>query len=69
MVTYLAVGLLGQTNGEVQRLWLFMVPLVCLFVAEETQTLFKRRESGIVLVVILQLVTLFLTVKFQDFYG
>lgn len=69
MVTYLAVGLLGQTRGEVQRLWLFMVPLVCLFVAEETQTLFKQRERGIVLVVILQLVTLFLTAKFQDFYG
>ena len=69
MVTYLALGLLGQTRGEVQRLWLFMVPLVCLFVAEETQTLFKRREGGMVLVVCLQLVTLFLTAKFQDFYG
>ncbi len=69
MVTYLAVGLLGQTRGEVQRLWLFMVPLVCLFVAEETQALFKKKESSIMLVVILQLVTLFLTAKFQDFYG
>jgi len=69
MVTYLVVGLLGQTRGEVQRLWLFMVPLVCLFVAEESQTLFKQRERGIVLLVILQLVTLFLTAKFQDFYG
>ena len=69
MITYLALGMLGQTRGEVQRLWLFMVPLVCLFVAEEAQTLFKRKEDGIVLVVSLQLVTLFLTAKFQDFYG
>jgi hypothetical protein len=69
MVTYLGLGLFGQTRGEVQRLWLFMVPLVCLFVAEEAQTLFKRKEDGIVLVVCLQLVTLFLTAKYQDFYG
>jgi hypothetical protein len=69
MITFLAVGLLGQTRGEVMRLWMFFVPLVCLFISQDVAGLFKRREWGFLFLTLLQLVTLFLTFKFQDFYG
>lgn len=67
--TYLALNLFGQTNGEVQRLWLFFVPLVCLYAAREARSVFANRSWGILLLVILQLITTFLTYRFQDFYG
>ena len=69
MITFLALGLLGQTRGEVMRLWLFFVPLVCLFITQDVSGLFKRRQWGFLFLTVLQLVTLFLTFKFQDFYG
>jgi len=69
LATYVALNLLGQTVGEVQRLWLFMVPLVCLFAGSEARTLFKRQEYGVLLVLVLQLITALLTFRYQDFYG
>jgi len=69
IITFLALGLLGQTRGEVMRLWLFFVPLVCLFIAQDVSEMFKRRQWGFLFLTLLQLVTLFLTFKFQDFYG
>ena len=69
LITYAILNLFGQTSGEVQRLWLFMLPLVTLFAAQELKTLFKRRETGIYLVITLQLITALLIFRFQDFYG
>jgi hypothetical protein len=69
LATYIALNLLGQTVGEVQRLWLFMVPLVCLFASGEAKTLFKRESTGVLLVVVLQLITALLMFRYQDFYG
>jgi hypothetical protein len=69
MITFVALGLFGQTRGEVMRLWLFFVPLVCLFIAQDVSGMFRRRQWGFLFLTLLQLVTLFLTFKFQDFYG
>jgi hypothetical protein len=69
IITFLALGLLGQTRGEVMRLWMFFVPLVCLFITQDVGGLFRRRQWGFLFLTVLQLVTLFLTFKFQDFYG
>jgi hypothetical protein len=67
--TYLALNFFGQTRGEVQRLWLFMLPMICLFAARETRSLFRRPALAISFVITLQLVTALFTLWFQDFYG
>ncbi len=39
---YAALNLLGQTDGEVQRLWLFLTPLLALFAAVGVQAVISR---------------------------
>lgn len=68
-ITYAGVNLLGQTIGEVQRLWLFMLPLITLYAAPQAAGLFQRKATGVILIVILQLITALLIFRFQDFYG
>ncbi|MEA4907100.1 MAG: hypothetical protein VB089_05750 [Anaerolineaceae bacterium] len=69
LVTYAGLNLLGQTDGEVQRLWLFLVPLICTLAAQSMHTLFKKPWSGILWMVSLQWITTYLIFRFQDFYG
>ncbi len=69
LLTYLALNLLGQTHGEVQRLWIFLLPPVCLYAAPQTRKLFPRAFPGVALALTLQLLTALLTYAFQDFYG
>ena len=69
LVTYFLLNFTGQTDGEVQRLWLFMLPVVCIYAAGFASSLFKNKISGILLVIILELITTFLLFKFQNFYG
>ncbi len=71
-ITYLGMNLLGQTSGEVQRLWLFLLPAAVLFAGIETETLFSGKRAqlaAVLLVVLLQMITVFLTFRYQDFYG
>ena len=69
LVTYIILNLTGQTDGEVQRLWLFMLPVWCIYTAEIARTLTSRKMTGISLIVTLELITTFLLFKFQNFYG
>ncbi len=66
--TYLAINILGQTRSEVGRLWLYLVPAFCILAAKEAGGLFRKPASGFYFVAILQLISTFLTHKFQDFY-
>jgi len=66
LITYIFLNILGQTHGEVARLWLFLTPLAALFASQETMTLFKKRDGGFYLLFFLQMVTMFLLFKFQD---
>ena len=68
-LTYGALNLFGQTNGEVQRLWLFMVPLIAILAARETFRLTRANFSGLSLLFLLQWGTAWLLFTFQDFYG
>jgi len=68
-LTYGALNIFGQTNGEVQRLWLFMVPLFALLAAREAARLTQNKRSGITLILTLQWITAWLLFTFQDFYG
>lgn len=69
VITYLALNIFGQTNGEVQRLWLFLVPIIVLFSAREVLLIFNKKSIGVNLIILLQLVTIFLIFRFQDFYA
>jgi hypothetical protein len=67
-LTYLATNFLGQTRSEVGRLWLFMVPLVALSAAPIAAKLDDKGGKGVYFIAMMQLITTFLTYKFQDFY-
>ena len=52
----------GMTKGEVSRAWMFMLPYLCLFGADELHSRFGRRRTWVFwAVVALQLVTIWLT--------
>lgn len=67
IVTFFALNLFGQTQGEVGRLWLFLVPMFVLFASAEIPILFRNRNRGLYLVIFLQMITILLIFKFQDF--
>lgn len=69
LVCYAALLTFGKTNAETQRLFLFLVPLVALFSADEAKGLFRQKKPAFLFVVFLELVTAFLIFLFQDFYG
>jgi hypothetical protein len=69
LVAYFGTNLFGQTVGEVQRLFLFFLPLCALFAADEARRLFRARASGYALLVGAQLTTAMLIFMLQDWYG
>jgi hypothetical protein len=72
VIIALAVGgmaFLGQTKGEVARLWIFIIPLICLAVAFEIRRRFPYQYNGAVLYTIgLQYITVILMKYIQDFW-
>ncbi|MCJ7624694.1 MAG: hypothetical protein MUO76_14425 [Anaerolineaceae bacterium] len=68
VITYLLLNFIGQTRGEVGRLWLFMTPLFSLFAAAEIVRLFKNKNMMTMYVLSLQFITIFITFKFQDYW-
>ena len=69
LIVFVAINIVGQTGGETGRLWIFLSPLFVLLAAERAPKIFKKREFGVYLIIILQLITVVLTLKFQDFFG
>jgi len=67
--TYAALNIFGQTNGEVQRLWLFMIPLFALLAARGAYRLTRAKRGSLSLLFLLQWVTAWLLFTFQDFYA
>lgn len=68
-LTYGALNLLGQTNGEVQRLWLFLIPVLALLAAKEAIRLSRSHPGVLAWLFFLQWGTAWLLFTFQDFYG
>ena len=66
-LTYLALNLYGQIQGEAARIWVFWVPVVVIFAGIELASSFQRRNLALYLVITLQLVTMLMTFQFQDF--
>jgi len=64
----LVLAVFGKTQGEVARLWLFLVPLVCLAAAREAGYLFGSRPGrAFALLLLLQGGTVYLMKRFMDF--
>ncbi len=72
IISVLALGgiaLFGETKGEVGRLWIFMIPLVCIIAASEIVRRFSRTSDRTFLyIVTLQFITVMLIKHFQDFW-
>lgn len=66
-LVYAALNLAGQTRSEVARLWLFLLPVMAIFIAREARLLLRRKGSALVILVLIQLVTTFLLFAYQDF--
>jgi hypothetical protein len=66
-LTYIALNLYGQVQGEVSRLWIFWVPMMVTFAGVELATQFRRRVLAVNFVVLLQLITILMIFQFQDF--
>lgn len=68
LVTYVGLNVLGQTRGEVGRLWIFMVPVFILLAYDEVKNLFMRRSLAMYCLLGCQLITTFLIYKFSYFF-
>jgi hypothetical protein len=66
-ITYLGLNAVGQTRGEVGRIWLFLAPAVCLVGAYGMSNVFKTKRLPVYLMVGMQLVTAILIFQFQDY--
>lgn len=67
LLTFLALNVYGQMQGEAARLWMYWVPMVVIFAGLELIHQFRRKELAFYLVVTLQLLTMWATFMFQDF--
>ena len=72
IITVLALGgiaLFGETKGEVGRLWIFMIPLVCIIAVSEIVRRFSRdSDKTFLYIVTLQFISVMLMKHFQDFW-
>jgi hypothetical protein len=55
-------------QGEVSRLWAFNAPMMALLAGTEILRLFPRKNWSINLILTLQLITLWMTFHYQDYF-
>ena len=67
LLTLLALIVSGEAAGEVARQWAFITTLFCIFASRETRDLFKNQKGWVIVLLVIQLLTMYLTFKFQDF--
>jgi hypothetical protein len=68
-ITYLILNILGQTQSETGRLWMFFNPILVVFASSVIAKTYHRKGFLVCLFIVLQLVTTFLIFVFQDFRG
>ena len=69
VLTLGGLALFGRTAGETARLWIFLLPLVLVAAAQcLARMVAPVRERAVVLVVVLQLVTVVVLKRCQDFF-
>jgi hypothetical protein len=57
LLTLAALNVVGQTKGEVGRLWLFLVPLVCVVASGAATRLFLDRSRSVAFIMAIELAT------------
>ena len=69
-VSVLLLDIFGKTRAEVARLWLFIVPFACLMAASQFEEMVgkERAARNFAVLLMLQLVTVYLTKVNQDFW-
>ncbi len=68
ILTFIFLGLLGKTKSETARLWLFLMPLVCILIIKYLDLKFQEKAKPLILLLIaLQLLTDYLLKFSQDF--
>jgi hypothetical protein len=68
LATFLALNVFSQTRSEVGRLWLFLVPAMAVFAAPQAVGLHHKPIRSLWFILVLQLITVWITFHFQDFY-
>lgn len=66
LFTYLALHVIGQTRGEVGRMWIFLLPAGVILAAREAYHPARKPAWGLMLVFILQLATADLMYLFMN---
>jgi hypothetical protein len=65
----LGLGLFGKTKGETARLWLFLIPLVCIVAAGRLSQRFQNKVPVVaVLIAILLFATAILMKRYEDLW-
>ncbi len=69
ILIFILLGVFGKTKSEVGRLWIFMMPLVLIFVASELEIRFKEKtKSALWFILTFQLISILFIKRFQDFW-
>ncbi|MBI5488095.1 MAG: hypothetical protein HY905_12250 [Deltaproteobacteria bacterium] len=69
LAAILAAAFLGSTRGETARMWLFLVPFICLSAGRAISGLeFERRRWVLGLMLVLEAATTVLIKRYQDFW-
>jgi hypothetical protein len=66
LLTYGGMNLIGQTRGEVGRLWIFFLPLAAMIAVREASRLFTQSSKGYLYLLYLQLFTAWMAFIFLD---
>jgi len=68
LIVFVLLALFGNTRAETARLWLFFVPLICMFVISELKKRFPNKFVEVLqYILFLQLITALFIKAFQDF--
>jgi len=67
LLTMVALFTSGEAAGEVARHWTFFTPILALFSSREIPFTLKGQKKWVIALLVLQLITTYLTYKFQDF--
>ncbi|MFP4527164.1 MAG: hypothetical protein ACLFQX_01325 [Candidatus Kapaibacterium sp.] len=68
-IVIMIIALAGKSKGESARLWMFLIPYICMVVAVFIVRKFRSNSRMIItLIILLQFITVYLTKVNQDFY-
>jgi hypothetical protein len=67
ILMYGLLNIFGQTRGEVSRLWIFMLPIMSIFVVSEVKMRFKKPVGVYQALIVVNVITTILMYIFHDF--